>query len=63
MRADEILFIGYMELTATDGCLFWESFSTRIERMCEEYDGYMRYKYRDYERSTNHVQETIEKIM
>ena len=42
--------IGYMEMTATDGCLFWESFSTRIKRMCKEYDGYMRYKYKDWRR-------------
>ena len=39
--------IGHMEITATDGCLFWESLSTRLKRMCEEYDAHMRYKYRD----------------
>ncbi|MBP3887232.1 MAG: hypothetical protein J6F30_06220 [Cellulosilyticum sp.] len=31
--------------------IFYENFEVRLSRMLEEYDAYMRYKYRDYERS------------
>ena len=41
-----------MDMTVTNECFIYEKFSVRIHRMCEEYDGYMRYKYRDYEKET-----------
>ena len=40
--------IGFMDMTVTNECFICENANVRLRRMCEEYDGYMRYKYRDY---------------
>ena len=40
--------IGFMDLTVTNECFMSENGIVLIHRMCEEYDAYMRYKYRDY---------------
>ena len=40
--------IGFMDMTITNECFMYENADVRVQRMCEEYDSYMRYKYRDY---------------
>lgn len=40
--------IGFMDMTVTNECFVYENINVRMQRMCEEYDAYMRYKYRDY---------------
>ena len=40
--------IEYIDITVTNECFVYEDISTSLYRMCEEYDSYMRYKYRDY---------------
>lgn len=35
--------------------IFYENFEVRLSRMLEEYDAYMRYKFRDYEKENEHV--------
>ena len=40
--------IGFMDITVSNPCFINENLGTRLIRMCEEYDAYMRYKYRDY---------------
>ena len=35
------------------GAIFYENFEVRLCRMLEEYDAYMRYKFRDYEENEN----------
>lgn len=42
--------IGVIDMVVTNECFCYENINTRLWRMCEEYDGYMRYKYRDYVR-------------
>lgn len=42
--------IGSMDFAITNECFIYENIDVHISRMCEEYDGYMRYKYRDYVR-------------
>ena len=45
LRNDDI---GYYEFNVTNEAFIYEIFDVRITRMCEEYDAYMRYKFRDY---------------
>lgn len=40
--------IGYFEFSVVNEAIIYEPLEVRIVRMCEEYDGYMRYKFRDY---------------
>lgn len=40
--------IGFMDMTVTNECFIYERANVRIHRMCEEYQAYMEYKYRDY---------------
>ena len=40
--------IGFIDMTVTNECFKNENLNVRIYRICEEYDGCMRYKYRDY---------------
>lgn len=40
--------IGQVDLTVTNECFIFEDINVRIHRMCEEYLGYMEYKYSDY---------------
>lgn len=43
--------IGLIDLTVTNECFIYEDINVRITRMCEEYLGYMEYKFRDYIRN------------
>lgn len=45
--------IGFMDMTVTNECFIHEDANIRLNRMCEEYDAYMRYKFRDYEENEN----------
>lgn len=40
--------IGFIDMTVTNECFVYENINVHVQRMCEEYDSYMRYKYRDY---------------
>lgn len=40
--------IGYFEFSVVNEAFIYEPFKVHIVRMCEEYDAYMRYKFRDY---------------
>ena len=42
--------IGEYVWSVSNEAFVYEPLLTRLHRMCEEYYGYMRYKYRDYER-------------
>lgn len=47
--------IGFMDMTVTNECFIYENIDVRVHRMMEEYDAYMRYKFRDYEKENEHV--------
>ena len=45
IRNDDIV---YYEFSVLNEAFIYETLEVRLLRMCEEYDAYMRYKFRDY---------------